>query len=153
MTVAGLLETTNETTTKPLTKPLVFSHIINETGGFHKHLIYGASIIFIRDTGFDERVVINRWFRWWFRCGVVFVLIVRLFCVIQVAVLSICVDYGEAMRLTCWLHASFLTDLHLGGCRFEAKLRWCWIVLDVKINVGILTLGRRDDSWKFTNKS
>ena len=29
----------NETTTKPLTKPLVFSHIINETGGFYKQLI------------------------------------------------------------------------------------------------------------------
>jgi len=29
----------NETTTKPLTKPLVFSHTINETGGFYKQLI------------------------------------------------------------------------------------------------------------------
>jgi hypothetical protein len=29
----------NETTTKPLTKPLVFSHIINETSGFYKQLI------------------------------------------------------------------------------------------------------------------
>jgi hypothetical protein len=29
----------NETTTKPLTKPLVFSYMINETGGFYKQLI------------------------------------------------------------------------------------------------------------------
>jgi hypothetical protein len=29
----------NETTTKPSTKPLAFSHIINETGGFYKHLV------------------------------------------------------------------------------------------------------------------
>jgi len=74
---------------------------MNETGGFYKQLIYSASIISIRDTGFDERVEIYRWFRWWFRCGVVFVLTVRPFCVIQVAVLSFVVDYGEAMRLTC----------------------------------------------------
>ena len=80
----------NETTTKPLTKPLVFSHIINETGGFYKQLIYSASIIFIRDAGFEERVRNYRWFRYWLRCGVEFVLTVRPFCVIQVAVLSIC---------------------------------------------------------------
>ena len=66
-----------------------------------KHLIYRASIIFIRDTGFDELVTIYRWFRWWFRCGVVFVLRVRPFSVIQVGVLSIFAYYGEAMRLTC----------------------------------------------------
>ena len=133
----GLLETQHETTTKPLTKPFVFSRIINETSGFYKQLIYGASIIFIRDTGFDERVIIYRWFRWWFRCGVVFVLTVRPFCVIQLAVLSICV----------------FPYMHPGGCRFEAKLRWCWLVLDFKINAGILTLGRRDESCRFTNKS
>ena len=59
-------------------------------------------MIFIRDTDVDERVGIYRWFRWWFRCGVVLVVTVRPFCVIQIPVSAIVAHYGEAIRVACW---------------------------------------------------